>query len=140
MNPWLKTSILAVALSGVLCSIPFMLGGRGDAHMGNWIPVMAAGVCAAALLPSLLVSWLWHRYLSKKKSFMAAGAIAAVLTFAPFACISNPMLGGWFWIIRPGIGLFPLVFCGVPLIYFLVCRKNADPVGTDNDRAAPGRV
>lgn len=139
MNPWLKTSILAFVLSAMLCSIPFVLGWRGDAHMGNGIPVMAAGVCAAALLPSLLVSWLWHRYLSRKKSFVAAGVIAAVLTFVLFACFSNPMLGGWFWIVWPGVGLFPLVFCGIPLIYFFVCRKKADPAGTDNSGAAPRR-
>jgi len=123
MNPWLKTCIVAAIIPAVVCAIPYLLGLTGDAHMGNSIPIFGALVCAAALAPSLLVSWCWHRWLTKKKSYGVVVLIAAVMSAVLFSLISRPMLGVWFWRVSLAIGIYPAVFCGIPLVYLWLCRK-----------------
>lgn len=122
MNPWLKTAIVAVALAAVWCAVPFVLGWP-DRHGMNWLIVSAAVACLASLLTGLLGSWLWHRRLAKKQSYLAACGIAAGLTFIVYAYLCRPMVGGWFWDVYPEASLFLAVFAGLPLVYFLACRK-----------------
>ncbi len=137
MNPWLKSIFLAAALLITLCALPFIVGMQGDSHIGNWGMILAALVCAASLALGLLAGWCWQRwFLRIKQPSLGAVTIAAVISFIMFSVISHPMLGEFWWRISPSLGLFPGVFCGVPLIYLLLlCRRpkeTAEPVDDPN--------
>lgn len=126
LNPWGKTSIVAVIVSVLACAIPFVLGWKGDSHLGNGGVLLVAGVCAASLAPSLFLGWCWHRWISKEKNFGATALVATILCFVAFSLISHPLLGVWFWKAAPVIGIFPAIFCGIPIAYLWLCGKPAE--------------
>jgi hypothetical protein len=139
MNPWFKSVVVALIVSIVACAIPYVFSWKGESHLGNGGLILAAGVCVASLVPSLFLSWCWHRWVSRKKSFGAAALNAAALCLVAFSLISHPLLGIWFWKIAPVIGIFPAVFCGIPLIYLWLCRKPVEkesiPIAQTNREA-----
>jgi uncharacterized membrane protein len=126
MNPWLKTSCVAIAtaLGGgavqflVLKPDPF-----GSAMLGVAF-IAAMGFQALVIF----AAWGWQRWVSgNRQQYVVPAIFAFGVAFAVFIGLLRIVFHEWFGEGFIFFGWIILLFCGVPLAYLIFCRKAPKP-------------
>ena len=93
--------------------------------MGNWVGVIGATVAFGCLLPGLVAGlWLdWKHRAEQGRVSGVSAAVAALVSLTMFCAITHPLLGVWFWRVSLWIGLYWVIYCGLPIAALRFFKK-----------------
>ena len=130
MNPWIKTVFVGIATVVVaftyLFILPIFITALAPDPFGEALLPLVFLLALALQCLALFSAWIFHRCLFKKShNYIIAVLLAVSISFGTFLIFLRVTVSHW-W--EPDcfmfFGFLPAIFCGIPLLYLLFCKKR----------------
>jgi len=97
MNRWLRGAVAGTSVGVALATVPFVLGLKGDSHMGNWLGVLGLVAVLIAMLPALLLGYALERTGPGSGAFFIAPAACLLFFVAEVALVLGLSIDTLLW-------------------------------------------